>query len=250
MSETLTERAADLCGLPPLAADARDALRRSIRAEGIHTPVVRDQHGRLIDGVERVAVAGELNLRSYPVRTVHCPDERTFRHLRLELNCNRRQLDRRQRREIISRELSQSPDLSDRFVASLVGVSHRTVAAVRAELEATGQIARMAATVGRDGRRRRLPVIPTETRTEADRAAEVLRALADPPPRPIRLQVEHTDVAEVLHQSITLAEQKAKRGDVKASALLTSRNLEEAAKQAGIAPNTLLKWMKDPEFDG
>src|SRR5437867_5999273 len=32
--------------------------------------------------------------------------------------------------------------------------------------------------------------------------------------RPIRLQVEHTDVAEVLHQSITLAEQKAKRGDV------------------------------------
>jgi len=32
--------------------------------------------------------------------------------------------------------------------------------------------------------------------------------------RPIRLQVEHTDVAEVLHQSITLAEQKAKRGAV------------------------------------
>src|SRR5947199_1959417 len=32
--------------------------------------------------------------------------------------------------------------------------------------------------------------------------------------RPIRLQVEHTDVAEVLHQSITLAESKAKRGQV------------------------------------
>src|SRR5213080_4181970 len=32
--------------------------------------------------------------------------------------------------------------------------------------------------------------------------------------RPIRLQVEHTDVAEVLHQAITLAEQKAKRGNV------------------------------------
>jgi signal transduction histidine kinase len=32
--------------------------------------------------------------------------------------------------------------------------------------------------------------------------------------RPIRLQVERTDVAEVLHQAITLAEQKAKRGDV------------------------------------
>jgi len=32
-------------------------------------------------------------------------------------------------------------------------------------------------------------------------------------------------------------------------ALLTQRNIEEAAKSAGIAPNTLLKWMKEPEFD-
>ena len=31
-------------------------------------------------------------------------------------------------------------------------------------------------------------------------------------------------------------------------ALLTQRNIEEAAKATGIAPNTLLKWMKDPEF--
>ena len=32
------------------------------------------------------------------------------------------------------------------------------------------------------------------------------------------------------------------------AALLTQRNIEEAAKATGIAPNTLLKWMKDPEF--
>ena len=32
--------------------------------------------------------------------------------------------------------------------------------------------------------------------------------------RPIRLQVEHTDLADVLHQAITLAETKAPRGDV------------------------------------
>jgi hypothetical protein len=32
-------------------------------------------------------------------------------------------------------------------------------------------------------------------------------------------------------------------------ALLTQRNIEEAAKATGIAPNTLLKWMKEPEFD-
>jgi len=33
------------------------------------------------------------------------------------------------------------------------------------------------------------------------------------------------------------------------AALLTQRNIDEAAKAAGISPNTLLKWMKDPEFD-
>jgi signal transduction histidine kinase len=32
--------------------------------------------------------------------------------------------------------------------------------------------------------------------------------------RPIRLQVERTDVAEVLHQSVTLAEGKVPRGDI------------------------------------
>ena len=31
-------------------------------------------------------------------------------------------------------------------------------------------------------------------------------------------------------------------------ALLTQRNLEEAARAVGIAPNTLLRWMKEPEF--
>jgi len=32
------------------------------------------------------------------------------------------------------------------------------------------------------------------------------------------------------------------------AALLTQRNIEEAAKSIGIAPNTLLNWMKQPEF--
>ena len=32
------------------------------------------------------------------------------------------------------------------------------------------------------------------------------------------------------------------------AALLTQRNIEEAANATGIAPNTLLKWMKEPEF--
>ena len=33
------------------------------------------------------------------------------------------------------------------------------------------------------------------------------------------------------------------------AALLTQRNIEEAAKAIGIAANTLLRWMKEPEFN-
>src|ERR1700693_1436659 len=33
------------------------------------------------------------------------------------------------------------------------------------------------------------------------------------------------------------------------AALLTHRNIEEAAGAVGISPKTLLRWMKEPEFD-
>jgi transposase-like protein len=32
------------------------------------------------------------------------------------------------------------------------------------------------------------------------------------------------------------------------AALLSHRNLEEAARAIGVVPNTLLRWMKEPEF--
>ena len=40
-----------------------------------------------------------------------------------------------------------------------------------------------------------------------------------------------------------------RKKDEAIAALLTQRNIDEAAKVAGVAPNTLLKWMRDPEFD-
>src|ERR1035438_10538266 len=43
--------------------------------------------------------------------------------------------------------------------------------------------------------------------------------------------------------------QFARKKDEAIVALLTQRNIEEAAKAIGIAANTLLKWMKQPEFD-
>jgi transposase-like protein len=33
------------------------------------------------------------------------------------------------------------------------------------------------------------------------------------------------------------------------AALLSQRNVDEAARTIGVAPNTLLRWMKEPEFE-
>ncbi len=41
----------------------------------------------------------------------------------------------------------------------------------------------------------------------------------------------------------------SRKKDEAIAALLTQRNIEEAARSIGIAPNTLLRWMKEPEFD-
>jgi len=38
----------------------------------------------------------------------------------------------------------------------------------------------------------------------------------------------------------------ARKKEEAIAALLTQRNIEEAAKATGISPNTLLKWMKEP----
>lgn len=40
-----------------------------------------------------------------------------------------------------------------------------------------------------------------------------------------------------------------RKKDEAIAALLTQRNIDEAARSVGIAPNTLLRWMKEPEFD-
>ena|SRR5436305_1792253 len=40
----------------------------------------------------------------------------------------------------------------------------------------------------------------------------------------------------------------ARKKDEAIAALLTHRNIDEAAKSIGVAPNTLMRWMKEGEF--
>ena len=50
--------------------------------------------------------------------------------------------------------------------------------------------------------------------------------------RPVRLQVEHTDIADVLHQAVTLAEAKAPRGDVVVTLDVAARPADDRRRPA------------------
>jgi hypothetical protein len=69
-------------------------------------------------------------------------------------NFHRRHLSPEQRRDVIAKILKADPGRSNRQVATLAGVDHKTVAAVRAEGESTGEIPQLEKTKGKDGKDR------------------------------------------------------------------------------------------------
>jgi len=122
--------------LPPLTADLFSRLREDIRMRGIQIPILVDNTtGEVIDGKLRKQIADELGIREIPTIYVGrlTPEERA--DLRLAVNLYRRHLTQAQMREMIAWTLRERPEASDRCVAGQTGVNHRTVAAVRRQME-------------------------------------------------------------------------------------------------------------------
>ena len=129
----------------------------------------------IIDGFHRQRVCGELG--------IFCPREvRQFEseaekfELSLRLNCRRRQLSRKQKRDLIAAYLKRDPQIADNYLAELIGgVSKNTIAEVRHELEVTCQIDKFEKLRGRDNKER-----PTKyKRIIANTAKEAEQALKD-----------------------------------------------------------------------
>jgi len=74
-------------------------------------------------------------------------------------NVRRRHLTAEQKRELIATLVKASPEKSNRQIAETVKVDHKTVAAVRAEKEATGEIPQLKKTIGKDGKARKPPAM-------------------------------------------------------------------------------------------
>jgi N6-adenosine-specific RNA methylase IME4/ParB-like chromosome segregation protein Spo0J len=154
--------------MPPLSADEYEALKADIAARGVQVPVEYDELGAILDGHHRVQICQELEISNWP-RLVRygLTDVEKRRHAR-RLNLDRRHLDTAAKRKLIEAELREQPEASDRAIAGGLGVDHKTVGAVRDDMESTGEIPQLNERKGKDGKARRIvqfvPATPEEER--------------------------------------------------------------------------------------
>jgi len=119
--------------MPELSVEQYGALKADIVLRGIVVPIVVDQHGRILDGHNRVRISEELAVEC-PREIHHVLDDDEAADLAVTLNCARRHLSREQAREVIAGEIARRPDDSDRAIARRVGCSPSTVGAVRGKV--------------------------------------------------------------------------------------------------------------------
>ncbi|MEX4006919.1 MT-A70 family methyltransferase [Neoaquamicrobium sediminum] len=169
--------------LPRLSADDYAALEASIVAHGVLVPVEYDEAGNILDGHHRVEICESLGLVDWPRFVRKGLSETEKRTLARELNVSRRHLSSAQKRDLIADQLRDTPSISSRAIAAMLGVHHNTVQTVRQQLVDGGEISHHEEIEGRDGVRQpaRKPIktafLPdTDNRRELMKVAKGLRA--------------------------------------------------------------------------
>lgn len=164
-----------------LPAHIEDALRASIERFGVLVPVVRDQHGNVIDGHHRKRIADGLGV-SYRVDVITITDEDEGVELARHLNTRRRHLTGEQLREhIIMLAGRATPagigELSQNEIARVAGVDQSYVSRVLGDAELMTTHKLPESRRGADGKVRpatRPSIVAAKNEREAERAQEAL----------------------------------------------------------------------------
>ena len=120
--------------MPDMAQDEYEALKEDIAERGVMIPIEFDENGNVLDGHHRLKICAELGIADYPkIIRAGMSETEKWTHAR-KLNMARRHLTREQRREMIRAQIKDTPELSDRQIARMLGVSHSTVGIIRREL--------------------------------------------------------------------------------------------------------------------
>jgi site-specific DNA-methyltransferase (adenine-specific) len=233
--------------LPDLPPWKYTALKASIERYGVLVPVVKDEHGTTIDGHQRERACRELGIKNFPIITQSGLSEEEKRDQALVLNLVRRNLSRKQLRQVIAAELRRTPDIASNWLAQVLGTSDKTVEAVRQELIATSEIPKFEQHWGRDGKRRRVPRIVTHTARNAERAQEVLQVLSeDAPARPMELRLAERRAKR--KQSIERVKGKAVGPPGEGDIRLFHCRFQQLEAVAKIEPGSVNLILTDPPY--
>lgn len=175
--------------MPSLPTWEYEALKESIRQHGVIVPVIKDEHGTIIDGHHRDRACRELKIKNVPTITLAGLTDEQKRDHALVLNLVRRKITRKQMRAIIATELRRTPDISNQWLAEIVGSSDKTVQSVRQKLIAASEIPILESYRAKDGKRYPATRIYSERTKHAERARAALETLGDDAPRrPVSLR--------------------------------------------------------------
>lgn len=175
--ERLTGRVSDH-QLPLATDDEYESLKSSIARHGVEYPIIVDEQGGIIDGRLRRRACRELGI-DCPTMVVGKLSLEQKRQLALELNLCRRQVGLPAKRQVATTLLRQTPWLADRLIGRQSGLDHKTVGAIRHEIQAGGEIPQVTVRLGTDQKRYKHPRINVTTAKELERAKDALQTLGD-----------------------------------------------------------------------
>jgi hypothetical protein len=140
--------------MPPLSDAEFQELKADIAARGVMVPLEYDEDGNTLDGHHRERACKELGIAEWPRIVRYGLDEAGKRLHARQLNLARRHLDQGAKRRLIEDQLRETPERSNRTIATSLGVDDTTVGDARRRLEATAGIPQLERTVGADGKYR------------------------------------------------------------------------------------------------
>jgi hypothetical protein len=160
--------------LPDMPPEQFEALQADIAERGVLTPIDVDETGAILDGHHRYRACVALGLHDFPtvVRVGLSEDEK--RAFARKSNALRRHLTRAQVRLLVADQLRDTPHWANNRIGTALGVDSKTVATVRARLEATSEIPKLERLIGEDGKSRpttqpRPPAVTAATHEDLSR---------------------------------------------------------------------------------
>lgn len=166
---------------PMMSPDELKALGEDIKKHGLHQSAVA-YHGKLIDGRNRLDAMELVGINLFIGDKISPVIVRDYvsgidpYEYVIGANIHRRHLTTEQKRDLIAKVLTGTPEKSNRQIAEVVKVDGKTVGSVRRELEATAIIPQLPKTVGKDGKARKKPKRKPPTTTKRKDPAVIAAA--------------------------------------------------------------------------